>query len=366
MSNLDSLIADINKRYSIDGADKPVISRASQLPPVAKIRCSSPVLSYLLQGGWPRGKLIEVFGKEHVGKTTVALLGMQDAWAFEDGRRSLAVIDIEHRWNEEWARRLGLPVDDIVVVQPKTAEDATDIMKRLIESKSICGMLFDSIGAAQTETQAKDFAERQSIVGGSAAVMSRNVRVIAPLANLYDCTVWYANQLRADMDGYNRPMTPGGHAVKHMMSVRLYIRTGKDRYFAKDPEGNDIQVGFAMVFKVVKNSYGVPFREGWSDFYFEPSAVWLDHVGFDVNRDYQRLGLAFGLIQRSGPWYSYRDVKERGRDAFFRALNDSGLMPALIEEVYQAIDAGFDKPFSPMPDEPPPVPVGVDIDDADV
>lgn len=365
MNDLDALIADINKRYKVGDTEKPIISRASNLPPVKKVRCSSPVLTYLLQGGWPKGKLIEVFGKEHVGKTTVALLGMKDVWEQEEGQRSLAVVDIEHRWNEDWAKRLGLPVDDMVVVQPRTAEDATDIMKKLIESKAICGILFDSIGAAQSDVQTKDFAERQAVIGGSAVVMSRNVRVIAPLANLYDCTVWYSNQLRADMEGFNRPMTPGGHAVKHMMSVRLYLRVGKDKYYAKDAEGNEIQVGFAIVFKVVKNSYGVPFREGWSDFYFEPSAVWLDHVGFDVNRDYQRLGMSFGLIERSGPWYSYRGIKERGRDSFFAKMVEEGMLPSLIEEVHACIEAGQDRPFM-TDDEPPPIPVGVDIDDADV
>lgn len=365
---IEGLLTDINKKFS-NGAGKAVVSRGNQIEPVQFVPTCSPALGYVLgTGGWARGKLTEIFGKEHSGKTTLTLLALKDCYEAEQGERAMGFVDLEHRFNESWARTLGLNLDDLIVVQPKTTEDATDVMKRLIESRAVSAVAFDSIGAALPEKAHNEFNESAAIYGGAAQVMGRNVRIIAPLANLYDTTVFYTNQLRADMDGYNRPMTPGGHAVKHMMSVRLYLRPGREKWMARDAEGKEIQVGFPMVFKVVKNTFGPPQREGWSDFYYEPSEQWLDHVGFDTDRDLQRLGIMLGLIVRGGAWYEYEGVRAQGRDKFFEELGAAGLRDRLMDDVKERLAHGGAKMAASGDEDDAKAPeaVGVDIEDPEV
>jgi recombination protein RecA len=241
-------------------------------------------------------------------------------------------------------------------------------MVELIKSQKICGIVWDSIGGAATRHSMQQLTDKNDRMGGAASVMKRNVQTVAPLANLYNVTCFYLNQLRADLDGYNRAMTPGGHAVKHAMSVRLYLRPGRDKYFDKI-NGENTQVGFPVVMKTVKNSYGPPLREGWTDFYSQPS-IWLDHAGVDVERDLTRMGILVGAVTKAGSWYSYDDIKEQGREAFFQALYASGKKEDFFEKVIDLIRNGSnvadllideDKEYA-RPDTNP----DEDIDDSEV
>ena len=338
VDEIDKLLQDLNK-FTPDGSERPVAMRGSNVDKVKAIPCFSPSLAYLLAiGGWPEGKLIEIFGKEHAGKTSFAMLALKDCFDYYDGEKMIAYIDLEHRFNPEWAETLGLSVDDnLVVIQPPDAESGTDMMVELIKSKKICAVVWDSIGGAATRHSMQQLTDKNDRFGGSAAVMKRNVQTVAPIANLYGVTCFYLNQLRADMDGYNRALTPGGHAVKHAMSVRLYLRPGSDKYFDK-VNGENTQVGFPIVMKTVKNSYGPPLREGWTDFYSQPS-VWLDHPGIDVERDLTRMGILVGVVHKAGSWYSYEGIKEQGREAFFKALYDSGKKEEFYQNVIQTIQS---------------------------
>ena len=334
--DIDKLLQDLNK-FTPDGADRPVAMRGSNVEKVRAIPCFSPSLAYLLAiAGWPEGKLIEIFGKEHAGKTSFALLALKDCFDYYNGERLLAYVDLEHRFNPEWAETLGLSVDDnLIVLQPPDAESGTDMMVELIKSKKIGAIVWDSIGGAATRHSMQALTDKNDKMGGAASVMKRNVQTIAPLANLYNVTCFYLNQIRADMDGYNRAMTPGGHAVKHAMSVRLYLRPGRDKYLDKI-NGETTQVGFPVVMKTVKNSYGPPLREGWTDFYSQPS-TWLDHAGIDVERDLTRMGILVGAVTKGGPWYSYEDIKKQGREAFFQALYESGKKEEFYAKVMELI-----------------------------
>jgi len=366
---IDKLLQDLNK-FTPDGANRPIAMRGSNIEKVRAIPCFSPSIAYLLAiAGWPEGKLIEIFGKEHAGKTSFALLALKDCFDFYEGNKMIAYIDLEHRFNPEWAETLGLSVDDnLIVVQPPDAESGTDIMVELIKSQKICGIVWDSIGGAATRHSMQQLTDKNDRMGGAASVMKRNVQTVAPLANLYNVTCFYLNQLRADLDGYNRAMTPGGHAVKHAMSVRLYLRPGRDKYFDKI-NGENTQVGFPVVMKTVKNSYGPPLREGWTDFYSQPS-IWLDHAGVDVERDLTRMGILVGAVTKAGSWYSYDDIKEQGREAFFQALYASGKKEDFFEKVIDLIRNGSnvadllideDKEYA-RPDTNP----DEDIDDSEV
>jgi len=336
---IDKLLADLNK-FTPTGASRPVAMRGSNVEKVRAIPCFSPSLAYLLAiAGWPEGKLIEIFGKEHAGKTSFALMALKDCFDFYKGEKMLAYVDIEHRFNPEWAETLGLSVDDnLVVVQPPDAESGTDMMVELIKSQKICAIVWDSIGGSATRHSMQALTDKNERMGGAAGVMKRNVQSVAPLANLYGVTCFYLNQLRDDMDGYNRPMTPGGHAVKHAMSVRLYLRPGSEKYFDK-VNGENTQVGFPVVMKTIKNSYGPPLREGWTDFYSQPS-VWLDHPGVDVERDLTRMGILVGAVTKAGSWYEWKGIKAQGREAFFQSLYESGKKEEYYETVMELIRTG--------------------------
>jgi recombination protein RecA len=336
---LDKLLASINKQMTPEGADRPVAARGADIERVTTVPCSSYALGYLLgTGGWFEGKLHEFFGAEAVGKTSLLFLALRDCFQFYQGERAVALIDVEHRFNPAWAEQMGLSVDDqLIVIQPPNAETATDIMHKLIVSKQICAIGFDSIGGAAGWREQQTFDDQATMYGGVASVMTRNVKTIAPIANLFKVSCFYLNQLRADLAGYNRPTTSGGHAVKHMMSLRLYLRKGREKYMDKTVEG-DVQVGHALIMKTVKNSYGPTPREQWSDFYTVPSRH-LDHVGFDLEKELQRLGILTGIITQSGSWYSYGDVKGLGRDKFFEALTAANLNEQLAKEVMASIGA---------------------------
>jgi len=336
---IDKLIADLNK-FTPEGSTKPIVLRGNNIERINAIPCFTPALAYLLAiGGWPEGKLIEFFGKEHSGKSSFALLALKDCYDHYKGEKLVAYIDLEHRFNPEWAEKLGLKVDEnLIVVQPPDAETGTDMMVELIKSKEICAIVWDSTGAAATKHSMQQLTEKNDRVGGNAAVMKRNVQTVAPLANLYGVTCFYLNQLRADMDGYNRPMTPGGHAVKHAMSVRIYLRPGSDKYFDKINTEN-VQVGFPVVMKTIKNSYGPPFREGWTDFYNQ-ECVFLDHPGIDTQRDLARMGILLGVAQRQGSWFSWSGIRAQGRDSFFAEVWASGRKDEFEAEIIAAIKKG--------------------------
>ena len=336
---IDKLIADLNK-FTPEGSTKPIVLRGNNIERINAIPCFTPALAYLLAvGGWPEGKLIEFFGKEHSGKSSFALLALKDCYDHYKGDKMVAYIDLEHRFNPEWAEKLGLKVDEsLIVVQPPDAETGTDMMVELIKSKEICAIVWDSTGAAATKHSMQQLTEKNDRVGGNAAVMKRNVQTVAPLANLYGVTCFYLNQLRADMDGYNRPMTPGGHAVKHAMSVRIYLRPGSDKYFDKINTEN-VQVGFPVVMKTIKNSYGPPFREGWTDFYNQ-ECVFLDHPGIDTQRDLARMGILLGVAQRQGSWFSWSGIRAQGRDSFFAEVWASGRKDEFEAEIIAAIKKG--------------------------
>lgn len=308
------------------------------------IPTTSPALGFVLgSDGWPLGHLIELFGKEASGKTTIMMLGLKEAFEYHDGERPIALIDIEHRYNPEWAKKLGLPTDELIVVQPESGEQATDIMHKLIRPKNLkdsaCAIGFDSVGAASPERERISFEERGAIVGGNAAVMSRNVRTIAPVANLRGTTVFYSNQLRADMEGFRRVMTPGGHALKHALSLRVYLWPTTDPKTKKHDkiDGQDVQVGFEMNFRVIKNTFGPFGRDGKSVFYIRPSRL-FEGIGFDIENDIQGLGIMTEVIERSGSYYSYSDVKAQGRDPFFKALKEAGLYDQLLKDVNAKLD----------------------------
>lgn len=367
--DIDRLIDDIQKQFGTDGQSKPIIGRASNLQPQQYIPAFSLAVGYLLAtGGWPEGKLIEFFGKEGAGKTSTLYLALLDCYKVYGGKKLVALIDIEHRFNGKWAATLGLKEhDNLVVVQPPNAESATDIMSKLIQSNQFAAIGFDSIGQASRWEEQQEFSTQKTMFGGVAGVMTRHVKTIGPIANLHNVTCFYLNQLRDDMEGFHRPMTPGGHAVKHMMSVRIYLRPGTEKFMDKiDGSPDPIQVGYPIGFKTVKNSFGSPFREVISDFYNQPS-MWLDHPGFDTEKDLQKLGILLGIIKAAGSYYSWDEVKGQGRDKFFKALRESDKLDLLETQIIQKLTTRRNLPGIMVKEDGEEIKLeGMDVNDPDV
>ena len=163
---IDKLIKDLN-RFTPEGSSKPIVMRGNDLERINAIPCFTPALAYMLAvGGWPEGKLIELFGKEHSGKSSFALLALKDCFDYYGGEKLVAYIDLEHRFNPEWAEKLGLKVDEnLIVVQPPDAETGTDMMVELIKSKEVCAVVWDSIGAAATKHSMQQLTDKNDRVG---------------------------------------------------------------------------------------------------------------------------------------------------------------------------------------------------------
>jgi recombination protein RecA len=337
---LNKLRDEINSDFTPKGSHKPVASLGDDFDYVNAIPTFSPTLDYLLGiGGWPEGKLIEIFGKEYSGKSTMAILALKDCYDYYKGKKVVGYIDIEHRFNKEWAEKLGFVVgENLLVVQPEDAESGTDVMTRMIKSDLFCAIVWDSIGAAATSFSKQELTEKKSKPGGNAAVMGRCVQTNGPLANLYDVTIFMINQLRDDMDGRHQLIRPGGHAVKHQMSVVLYLRPGTEKYFDK-VNGEDLQVGFPIMIKTLKNSYGPALIQGWTDFYNQPSQ-YLDHIGIDYESDLYRISILLGVVKKAASWYSWKEFKEQGADKLLRKVVESNRKEELLADVRSAIKQG--------------------------
>lgn len=366
---LDSLIKHLAEKYTPEGADRQVVVRGDSLVPVRFIPAPSPALGFVLgTGGWPEGRLIEFFGKEGSGKSTLMLLSLKGCWEYYEGERPIALIDVEHRYNPEWAKLLGLPVDEIIVSQPPTAESASDIARDLIQKGRVCAIGFDSVGHVATSREHRPFDQQQAVMAGAASVMSRFVKQVSPLANLFTTTVFLCNQLRDDMEGFHRPMTPGGHALKHAMSIRVYLRPGAEKIEDTSRPSYDgkskIEVGFPMHFKTVKNSFAPYPRSGYSDFFFDAPNMWHHTIGFNAEADIQKLGVIMGVFVRKGGWYEYNGVKGQGRDGFFKALSEARLKDQVFQEVIRRLSQRLGT--STMYDERSSRPVGEELEDPDV
>jgi recombination protein RecA len=358
-AEVDALLARVNEKYHVEGSVKPVAARASDLQPITYIPCASPTLGYLMgHGGWPSGKLVEFFGDEGLGKSTLLAFSLYDCYTFHNKQKPIAVVDIEHKYNWERAIEiLGMPEEEFILMQPEDAETAADMMRDLIRSRQFAAVGYDSIGSATPAYMMEAFADNATRHGGVAAVMSRTMGMVVPDANLFDTTVFFVNQMRGDMTGKTpvKDRTPGGTKPKFQMAVRIHVRQSDPwKIKGQDAEGKsaDIEVGYRMHFRVVKNSYGPNERKGWSDIYYTPTSEYLDRVGFDTDGDYMRLALALNVVEKSGAWLNFGDVQAQGRTKFFELVDKAGKR----DELYAAVRAKMSQGPKSLYDESQPEP----------
>jgi len=269
--------------------------------------------------GIPRGRIVEIFGPESSGKTTLALTVAANAQ--KDGGVA-AFIDAEHALDPSWARRLGVDIDNLLVSQPDTGEQALEICELLVRSNAVDVIVVDSVAAliprAEIEGEMGD-----THVGLQARLMSQAMRKLTGVIARSNCTVIFINQIREKIGVmFGSPeTTPGGRALKFYSSVRVDIRrTGSIKV-------NDEAVGNRVRARVVKNKVAPPFRDAEFDIMFDEGISW--------SGDLLDLAANDNIVAKSGAWYSYGEIRVgQGRENAKEFLKEN---PDLAHEIREAV-----------------------------
>jgi recombination protein RecA len=268
-------------------------------------------------GGFPRGRIIEIFGPESSGKTTLAIHAIAEA---QKKGGLAAIVDAEHAFDKTYAQNLGVDVDSLMIAQPDDGEQALDIAEHLIRSGAIDIVVIDSVAAlvprGEIEGEMGD-----SKMGLQARLMSQAMRKLTGAIHKTNCTCIFINQLREKIGVMfgNPETTTGGNALKFYASVRLDIRRIGQ---IKDKENNI--VGNQTRVKVVKNKLAPPFRITEFDIIYGK--------GISKDGEIVDMGVDLGILSKSGTWYSYENQKlGQGRDAVKQFMADNPEFAAEIE-----------------------------------
>ena len=271
-------------------------------------------------GGYPRGRVVEIYGPEASGKTTLTLHAIAEA---QKKGGIAAFIDAEHAFDRYYAEKLGVDIENLIISQPDNGEQALEITDNLIRSGAIDIIVIDSV-AALTPRSEIEGEMGDSQMGLHARLMSQALRKLTGSISKTQCTVFFINQLREKIGVMfgNPETTTGGHALKFYASIRLDIRRSTQ---IKNTDGRVL--GNKTRVKVVKNKVAPPFRTAEFDIMYGEG---ISKVGEIVD-----LGVDYEIINKSGSWFSYDNTKlGQGRDAVKTLLLDN---PELMEELEQKI-----------------------------
>lgn len=270
-------------------------------------------------GGYPRGRIIEIYGPESSGKTTLAIHAIAEAQRMGG---LAAIIDAEHAFDPTYAERLGVDIERLWISQPDNGEQALEIAEQLIRSSAVDVVVVDSV-AALTPKQEIEGEMGDKNIGLQARLMSRALRKMTSAVSKSNAVCIFINQLREKIGvTYGNPeTTTGGNALKFYASVRLDIRRKTQLKNGDDVYGNETRV------KVVKNKVSPPFKTAEFEIIFGE--------GISSESEIINLGTDFGILQKSGSWYSYDGTKlGQGKDAVRRILQDN---PELSSELREKI-----------------------------
>ena len=268
-------------------------------------------------GGYPKGRIIEIYGPESSGKTTLAIHAMAEA---QRTGGIAAFIDAEHAFDRFYAAKLGVNVDDLFISQPDNGEQALEIADQLIRSSAIDIIVIDSVAALTPKAEIEgDMGDNK--VGLQARLMSQALRKLTASISKTNTTCIFINQLREKIGVMfgNPETTTGGNALKFYSSVRMDIRRVTTIKDGDTPIGNQVRV------KIVKNKVAPPFRKAEFEITFGEG---ISHAGEVVD-----LGVDLGIIKKSGSWFSYGETRlGQGRDAVKKLIKENPELSAEIEE----------------------------------
>lgn len=276
-------------------------------------------------GGYPKGRVVEIYGPESSGKTTLAIHAIAEA---QKAGGTAAIIDAEHAFDRFYAEKLGVDIDELLISQPDNGEQALEITEQLIRSSAVDLVVVDSVAALTPKQEIEgDMGDKN--VGLQARLMSQALRKLTGAISKTNTTCIFINQLREKIGVMfgNPETTTGGNALKFYASVRLDIRKSTPIKDGDEVKGNLTKV------KVVKNKVAPPFRRAEFDIMFGEG---ISKVGEIID-----LGTDLNIIKKSGSWYSYNDSKlGQGREAAKDCLRDN---PELAEELERLIFEGLKK-----------------------
>ena len=266
-------------------------------------------------GGYPRGRVIEIYGPESSGKTTLAIHAMAEV---QKQGGIAAITDAEHAFDRFYAEKLGVDTNELLIAQPDCGEQALDIADELIRSAAVDLVVIDSVAALTPKAEIEgDMGDNR--VGLQARLMSQALRKLTATINKTQTTCFFINQLSEKIGVMfgNPETTTGGNALKFYASVRLDIRKAQAIKDGDEIIGNQVRV------KVIKNKVAPPFKKAEFDLMFNEG---ISRVGELID-----LGVEHGILTKSGSWYSYEGTKlAQGRDAAKNVLRDN---PDLADEI---------------------------------
>ena len=324
---LETAIAQIEKNYG-----KGAIMRLGDDIPVNVEAISTGSLSLDLAlgiGGVPRGRIVEIYGPESCGKTTLALHVVASA---QKNGGEAAYIDVEHALEPAYARALGVDIDNLLISQPDTGEQALEITEQLVRSGALDVVVIDSVAALLPRSELEG-EMGESSVGVVARLMSQALRKLAGVVSKTGCIVIFINQLREKIGVmYGNPeTTPGGRALKYFASVRIDMRRIETLKNGSEMIGNRTRA------KVIKNKVAPPFKEAEFDIIYGQG---ISKVGEIID-----LAVKLELIDKAGAWFTVGDVRLQGRDNVREYLEQN---PEVMDKLEQEIRANAHKLMTPQ------------------
>ena len=280
-------------------------------------------------GGVPKGGIIEIFGPESSGKTTLALHMVASA---QKAGGEAAYIDVEHALEPAYARAVGVNIDNLLISQPDTGEDALSITETLVRSGAVDIVVVDSVAALVPRSEIEG-EMGDSSVGVLARLMSQALRKLAGIISKTNCVVIFINQLREKIGVmYGNPeTTPGGRALKYFASVRIDVRRMETLKNGTEMVGNHTRA------KIVKNKVAPPFKEAEFDIMYGEG---ISKIGEIVD-----LAVKLDIIEKGGAWFTYGETRIQGRDGMKQYLKD---YPDVADEIEAKIRANAYKLMTPQ------------------
>jgi recombination protein RecA len=291
LKQIDALKTSIDKKYGQDSIQ--ILGQGNEVSNMVRVSSGIASLDLAIGGGWPRGRIIEIYGPESSGKTTATLEAIAEAQKLG---HICAIIDVEHALDLAYASNLGVNVEDLILSQPDTAEEALDIVEMLVSSGVVQLIVVDSVAALVPKKELEG-EMGDSTIGLQARLMGQALRKLVGQVHRNNVTLFFINQLRMKigiMFG-NPETTAGGNALKFYASIRLDIRKTGQVKDGEESVANEVKI------KVVKNKTAPPYREC--------NLILRYGTGVDKNMDLLRMCVENKIVDKSGAWYSYEGVR---------------------------------------------------------